>query len=68
MSYVKIWINSVWSTKRRLPLMTDGIKSKIICHIKENAIKKGIFIDTINGYHEHLHCLFALNANMSVAD
>ncbi len=67
MSYVKIFINSVWSTKNRFPFLKDGVKQKIISHIRANSINKNIFIDTINGYHEHVHCLFELNADMSVS-
>ena len=35
-------------------------------HIKENAIQKGIYIDFINGYEDHCHCLISLNINQSV--
>ena len=35
--------------------------------IKENAKKKEIYIDSINGHTEHLHCLFSLNGDMSIA-
>ena len=47
--------------------MVNDIKQKVISHIKENAKQKEIFIDSINGYHEHLHCLFALNADMPLS-
>ncbi|MBI4548012.1 MAG: transposase [Ignavibacteriae bacterium] len=32
--------------------------------IRENAKKKGIYIDRLNGHTEHLHCLFGLNADI----
>lgn len=67
MSYVRVWIHAVWGTKNRYPFLTDEIKNKVIAHIKENAKTKQIHIDVINGYHEHLHCLMALNADMSIA-
>ena len=35
-------------------------------HIKENAIQKGIYIDFINGYEDHCHCLISLNINQSI--
>ena len=47
--------------------MTDKIRPLVIEHIKENAQLKKIFIDTINGHTEHLHCLFGLNADMSLS-
>ena len=61
-------INSVWGTKNRFPFLKDGVKEKVIAHIRENAIKQKIFIDSINGYHDHLHCLFGLEPSMSVSE
>ncbi len=60
MSYVKIWIHAVWGTKKRHPFLTDKVKSEVIRHIKDNAKIKKIYIDSINGYTEHLHCLHTL--------
>ena len=36
-------------------------------HIRENGRQKEIYIDTINGYVDHVHCFFALNAEMSIS-
>ncbi len=66
MSRVNIWIHAVWGTKRRLPYLAN-FKETMINHIRENAIKKNIFIDRIDGDVDHLHCLFKLNATMSVS-
>jgi putative transposase len=60
-------IHAVWGTKNRLPYLTLDVKNKLIEHIKENARLKQIFIDTIYGHTEHLHCLIGLNADMSIA-
>ena len=67
MSFVKIWIHSVWGTKNRQAILTQEIRRDLFQHIKENAKKKEICIDTINGHLEHVHCLFALNADMSIS-
>ncbi len=67
MSYVRVWIHAVWGTKNREALLPKEVRSNVINHIRENAKKKQIFIDTINGYHDHLHCLFGLNADMTIA-
>lgn len=67
MAYVRIWIHAGWGTKKRFPYLAGDIKKQVIDHIRENAKKKEIFIDSINGYTEHLHCLMALNADMSIA-
>lgn len=67
MAFVNVLIHSVWGTKNRYPYLTGEIKSKVIQHILENARIKNIYIDCINGSTDHLHCLFFLNADMSIA-
>ena len=67
MAFVKIMIHAVWGTKNREPYLVKDIRPLIVSHIKENARSKGIFIDTLNGYTEHLHCLMGLNADMSIS-
>lgn len=67
MAYVKIMVHAVWSTKYRHKVLTPEIRKKVIAHIRSNARKQGIKIDRLNGYTDHLHCLFWLNADMSVA-
>ncbi|HMR46348.1 MAG TPA: IS200/IS605 family transposase [Bacteroidia bacterium] len=67
MAFIKIIIHAVWSTKYRQPVMTNDIRGKIIHHIRENARIKDIYIDRINGYTDHLHCLMRLNTDMSIA-
>ncbi|HAP37212.1 MAG TPA: IS200/IS605 family transposase [Bacteroidetes bacterium] len=67
MAYVKVMIHAVWGTKNRESFLTTEIKPVVIKHIRENAKEKKIFIDTIDGSTEHLHCLFGLNAEMSIS-
>jgi len=67
MPFVKIWLHVVFSTKDREKYLTDNVRNKVINHILENAKLKGIFIDTIGGYKEHLHCLISLGTEQNVA-
>ncbi len=67
MAFVKIMIHAVWGTKNRTPFLTNEIRFSLIEHIKENAKSKEIYIDRLNGYTEHLHCLLGLNAEMSIS-
>ena len=67
MPYTKIMIHAVWGTKNRVPFLTPDVRLKTIAHIRENAKSKGIYIDRLNGYKEHLHCLFGLNTDLSVS-
>ena len=35
-------------------------------HIRENAQAKGIYIDMINGYIDHVHCLISLGSDQTI--
>ena len=67
MAFVKIWIHAVWGTKNREPVLEKGIFESVCDHIKENGKLKGIFIECVNAYSDHLHCLMLLNADMSIS-
>jgi putative transposase len=66
MPYIKIWIHFVWSTKNRLPLLTNDIRPKVFQHIRENSVEKGIHIDFINGFTDHVHCLVSLGSEQTI--
>ena len=66
MGYIKIWVHLVWSTKNRQPILTADIRKKVFDHIRENAIDKDIYIDFINGYNEHVHCLISLGSGENI--
>jgi REP element-mobilizing transposase RayT len=66
MGYVKIWVHLVWTTKNREPILTKEIRREIFSHIRENAEKKDIYIDFINGHLEHVHCLISLGPGQNI--
>src|SRR5687768_12740326 len=68
MSFAKVWIHAVWGTKNREPLLTAGVRPVLFQHIRDNAKKKSIYLDFVNGYTDHVHCLFTLNADMSLSN
>jgi putative transposase len=67
MSFVKIWVHLVFSTKNRQPFLKKENRTKMIKHIIENCKEKGIFLQAINGYDDHLHCLISLGKDQSIA-
>jgi len=67
MSFTKVWIHAVWGTKNREPVLAKEKRSLLFSHIKANAFEKEIYIDTINGHLEHVHCLFESNAEISLS-
>ncbi len=68
MSYTRIWVHCVWTTKKRIPYLSDQIRDAVISHIRNNAKSKDIYIDHINGYYEHLHALVSLGKDQDIAD
>jgi putative transposase len=66
MGFVKIWVHLVWTTKNREPILTQNIRRDIFDHIKENAKNKGIYLDFIYGYLEHVHCLISLGSGQNI--
>jgi putative transposase len=67
MAYVKNWLHCVWGTKNRSPFLISELKFEIIDHIRMNAKEKNIYIDHINGYKDHMHCLLSLNPDQTLS-
>ena len=68
MPFVSVYIHFVWSTKNRIPyLKTKSIRDSMWLHIRDNAKAKGIFIDFVNGYQEHCHCLVSLGTEQTIS-
>jgi REP element-mobilizing transposase RayT len=68
MSWVRVWVHLVFSTKNKEPfLRTKETRKKVFQHIKQNAEEKGIWLDCINGYHDHAHCLLSLNRDQTIS-
>jgi REP element-mobilizing transposase RayT len=43
------------------------VRPIVLQHIRENAESKGILIDCINGWVDHVHCLVALKKHQTVS-
>ena len=68
MSWVRVWVHLVFSTKNREPFLdSKEIRKKVFQHIKQNAEEKGIWLDCINGYQDHAHCLISLNKDQTIS-
>lgn len=67
MSYNKVYIHFVWSTKNRFPFLdSKDLRLKVWDHIKENSKSKGIFVDHVSGFSDHCHCLVSLGVNKTI--
>jgi len=67
MSYIKIMVHCVWGTYNHQPILVTDVREKLFEHIRENARLKNIYIDIINGYDDHVHCLISLGAEQNIA-
>ena len=68
MGYTRVYIHFVWTTKNRQKLLKKDIRPKVFEHIKNNAKEKGIYIDQINGYSDHVHCLVGINSDQQISN
>jgi putative transposase len=68
MSYIAIWLHCVWTTKNRGPFLSDSVRAEVIAHIFENSKVKGIHLNQLNGYYDHLHALISLGALQNISD
>jgi REP element-mobilizing transposase RayT len=58
----------VFSTKNREAyLPTVELRNKVFQHITHNAEKKDIWLDSINGHNNHVHCLISLGREQSIS-
>ncbi len=67
MPYTSVYIHFIWATKNRVPLITKELKPLLLNHIKENSIKKEIFIDSLNCVDNHIHLLVSLGTEQTIA-
>ena len=67
MSFTKVYIHYVWSTKNRQPFLSSlEIRQKLWQHIRQNAKEKDIFLLRVNGYKDHCHCLVSLGKEQTL--
>ncbi len=67
MPFIKVYIHFVWSTKNRFPyLNSKELRLKVWDHIRENAVAKGIYLDFVNGYSDHCHCLVSMRKDQTI--
>jgi putative transposase len=68
MSWVSIYVHLVFATKNREPFLNSlDLRQKVFKHIKTNTDKKEIWLDCVNGWHDHAHCLVSLGREQTIA-
>ena len=67
MPCTKIWIHLIWSTKNREKTISKEIKALLLDHIKDNSLRKDIYIDCMNCVSDHIHILLSLGREQSIS-
>jgi putative transposase len=67
-SFNKIWIHSIWATKERTPLINTSVEQKVYHFISDQFRELGCPVRIINGMPDHIHCLFLLSPQKSIAE
>jgi putative transposase len=65
---INVYVHYVWTVKHRADVLHKSFRVELFQHIKEEALKKKIFIDSINGVENHVHCLVSLTATQTIAE
>ena len=67
-SYNQIWIHAIWSTKVRLPLIHKAVEKTIHHYLTDQLRELGCPVRIVNGMPDHIHVLFLLSPQKSIAD
>lgn len=68
MSWVRVYMHMVFSTKNREPFLNSlELRKNVFQHIKKNATEKEIWLDCVNGYSDHAHCLISLGKEQCIS-
>ena len=64
----KIWIHAIWTTKEKRSLISPEIELLLFSVLAKLLDELGCPSRIISGMSDHVHCLFLLNPQRSVAD
>ena len=67
-SFNKIWIHAIWATKYRRPMIESQVEHKLHSFISDQLRELGCPVRIINGMPDHIHCLFLLSPQKSIAE
>ncbi|HEX5150529.1 MAG TPA: IS200/IS605 family transposase [Parafilimonas sp.] len=66
MPFIKVMLHFIWSTKNRYPLISKELKPLLLSHIKQNSVKKEIYIDCLNCVEDHIHLMISLGSGQTI--
>ena len=68
MSYTKIYLHCVWSTKNRECIIPHSFRPVLLSHFKEYCQSKEIYLDFVNAHLDHVHALISLGKQQNIAE
>lgn len=68
MSFTRILIHCVWTTKNRQKTIPYNFRNEMISHFQEYAKSKEIFLLEVNVWENHCHALISLGRKQNIAD
>jgi REP element-mobilizing transposase RayT len=66
-SFISIFVHCVWSTKKREPILSSDIRSRLWAYLGGIARENKMKALAIGGTADHVHALMSLPATLSVA-
>jgi REP element-mobilizing transposase RayT len=66
-SLAKNLIHLVFSTKNREPILTEHVRAPLCAYTSAVVRDLDLHVITMNAWHNHVHILFELNKNQSLA-
>lgn len=67
-SYNKIWIHSIWANGERRDLIHQNFEKKVYDFLSSQLRELGCPVRIINGMPDHIHCLFLLSPQKTIAE
>lgn len=68
MSWVRVWLHLVFTTKNKEKLLSNAeVREKVFEHIKSNCKEKGIWLEALGGFYDHIHCLISLSKEQTIS-
>lgn len=67
-SFIKIWVHAIWATKERYRLIQANIETLVFNQMRNQFTESGCPFRVINGMPDHVHCLFLLSPQKSIAE
>jgi putative transposase len=66
-SFYNVWIHAVFTTKDRQPIINADLEDFLFPFLYDEFRDLGCQLKIVNGLSDHVHCLFLLDAQQSIA-